>query len=99
MADARANAQRCGGMATVNGTSAGLRGPPATEAERPSQSDCEGLSHVRNHASAASLVWFELVVAVAVVDRVDRDTGCDDLVDAVEHVRAQGDVGGWEERL
>src|SRR3954454_14182338 len=48
--------------------------------------------------SAASLRP-ELVVAVAVVSRIDRHAGRDDLVDAVEQVRAQGDVGGGDEDL
>ncbi len=53
------------------------------------------LGHVR------SLVWsappgrgYELVGAVAVVVGVDRDAGGDDLVDPVQHVGAEGELGG-----
>lgn len=49
--------------------------------------------------SAASLVGPQFEVAVAVVDRVDRDAGRDDLVDGVEHVGRQPDVCGGQERL
>src|SRR3954451_3551398 len=49
------------------------------------------------HSGSASLLAAELVVAVAVVDGVDGDPGRDDLVDAVQDVGTQLDVGGWKE--
>jgi hypothetical protein len=45
------------------------------------------------------LFRLELFVAVAVVDRVDPSPRCHDLVDAVQGVGAEGDVGGREERI
>src|SRR5215207_2649532 len=49
--------------------------------------------------SAAALFWPEFVIAVAVVGGVDGHAGGDDVVDAVEHVGRQYDVGGGEERF
>ena len=49
--------------------------------------------------SSTTLVGPQVVVAVAVVSWVDRHAGGDDLVNAVEDVRAEGEICGWEERL
>src|SRR4051812_12154823 len=53
----------------------------------------------RGAGSAAPLVGPELVVAVAVVDGVDGDARGDDLIDAVQHVGAEGDVGCGQDRV
>ena len=45
VADALAGALRRGGVATVNGTSADLRGPPATKVRRPLTVTVRGLLH------------------------------------------------------
>jgi len=49
VADAGADALRRGGLATFNGTSASLRGPPLQKSKGPHSLTVRALSHLRNH--------------------------------------------------